>query len=202
MTRLPVILAVLAGHSAEAGEPKKLDEVVNPRKPYDPEKGFAEMLDDGSIRVVKAASRVEVIRLKGASNPERDLDGYMTEVAKRGDPDVAGFAIARRVQVSNAALVARIKKLVLNPAAYERYEGTKLCGGFQPKVVFRFGTGDERVDVLICFNCGDVGVSTAQSRKRGPDSYPLADMLTEGWWSLPKEALPDAPFIQKQSPER
>lgn len=174
----------------------RLEKLMMQREAYDPAKGFAAMVDEASIRTVSAATRVEVVRLKGMSHPDPALEGFATATAKRGEPNVQGFAIDRDRLITDSGFIARLKQVVLSPTSYRHYEGMKLCGGFQPKVVFRFTSYGETVDVLLCFNCEDVAV-----RRSGSEvSFwsPLASMKSDAWWALAKEALPDDAFIQRQ----
>ena len=190
-----------AVESAEKRAARAQVEEFGTREPYDAAKGFAALLDEPSIRTVSSAARIEVLRLKGQKHQDPQLDGYFTASAKPGEPSVHGFAIERQFVITNAAFIARLKQVVLSPTSYRHYTGVKLCGGFQPKVVFRFSSYGATVDVLLCFNCEDVGVSGVRSQTESP-RIPLAVMKSDAWWSLAKEALPDDAFIQRQTPRR
>lgn len=68
---------------------------------------------------------------------------------------VSGFAVEKRVGEMPRALVAKLTGLLQPARPLQVFHGLTLCGGFQPKTAFRFWRQDQRVDVLICFNCGE-----------------------------------------------
>lgn len=147
-------------------------------------------------RLLKEAKSVEVLRLKGSAK-----NAYFTAKAADGEPNIAGFAIESRAPLENPALLQRLRTLALNPTAYEFYEGIKLCGGFQPKVAFRFCDDAACLDIMICFNCSDVGLSYGPPNPSEPLHYrSLSEMKVLEWWKLPKDIFPKDEFIQRQNP--
>lgn len=170
-----------------------------------PERGFALLFDHRSLTVLREATRVEVIRLRGepadAAHPE--MNDYFTARARKGDDQVAGFAVESLAVSADAKVVERLRALATSKASYHVYSGNKLCGGFQPKVVFRLwrevqGEKPDSVDLLLCFNCDDVGVVRAPSTRRGAKLVlDLADMgaARSEWLGVTRAALPDDPLF-------
>lgn len=166
-----------------------------PTKPDLP--SLADFLNPRSQSVVRNATEVELIRLQGRG-PAGSPGASRTRLAACGDPNLAGFAIERRQLLTDSGFAARLQEQVLSLASYGELGVHKLCGGFQPKVVFRFRRGDQRVDVLLCFNCKEVGVIGAGQKRAGPDDpFAILDMRqAKAWLALAKEALPADRFIQ------
>lgn len=113
-------------------------------------------LSAAELEALRGASKVELIRLK---NDPREA--HKSVPAKKNEPHVYGFAIKRMVRelspTERVEFIALLEQQRSNPDA-----GPKSCGGFQPKVAFRFYRGNDFKDVSICFNCSDVGVSSAK----------------------------------------
>jgi hypothetical protein len=201
MKRALLVAVVLAGAVVLADDAARFREApVEP--PYDAKEAFAETFDARALEVIRNAKHIEVFRL---ANDAQWEDG--TAQGDGGVDSLDGFAVSRRFTLTDSMLVARLKTLTLNPAAYRWYNrrpsngiSVKLCGGFQPKVAFRFGDDPvASVDVLLCFNCEDIAV-----REFGKTTYrtaydKLADMaMPDEWLALEKAAFPDDAYIQKQ----
>jgi hypothetical protein len=160
-----------------------------PVTPYDAVARFSEALPPDAVTLVRTAGSVEIIRLKGE---------YVTERATKGQPSVGGFAIESRKTASDPNFLRRLKDLVLAPTAYAFYLGNKFCGGFQPKVVYRFCEAKRCIELRVCFNCEDVEVSVSAGNAK-QEVTRIATMTDDDWWVLAKESFPDDAFIQKQS---
>jgi hypothetical protein len=140
-------------------------------------------------------ARVEVIRLASEDLPGPEPgNGYRTRRARRGEENVDGFAVAYRGKDLSPPAIREAQRL-LAAVAYTTGYGTKLCGGFQPKVTFRFWSGTpadgapRHVDVSLCFNCDDVVVSDGNSR--GPSALADIQPVRPDWLRLVRRALPD-----------
>ena len=145
---------------------------------------FQGLLDANAQQIVTDAIRVQVLRLASID--------HGTRLAFTGEKDVAGWAVESESDLPGP-LSAETKRVVLQPENYAVTYGNKMCGGFRPKVVFRFWSAkQERVDVLLCFDCSDVVVITPTAH-----SWPT-DMgeQVRAWLARAKKALPKDVQIQ------
>ena len=163
---------------------------------YDAKREFAAKFDEKSLEVIRNAKSIELIRLQNDASDEQ-----RTALRDGGSETIDEYVVSRRFVITDPHFVARFKKLTLNPASYRWYGGAKWCGGFQPKVVLRFGEDAlHSVDVFLCFNCDDIAVRGYGKASIGDVSAEniYANMETEEWLRLVQSALPNDEFIQKQ----
>lgn len=127
-----------------------------------------------AVRVLTTATRVEAFRVL---SHDRDA------AVRKQTPPVArfaGYAITAQAAVP-ADLAKRLAAALLADTTYERLEvGTgsiKLCGGFHPGVGVRFVAGKDVAEVLICFDCDDVGfVRGLAPGGKGAQHWPESDL--------------------------
>jgi hypothetical protein len=160
-----------------------------------PVSSLLELASASQRAALEHPARVEVIRLASEDIPGLEPgNGYRTRRAHRGEENVDGFAVAYRGK-DLAPPALREAERLLAVVAYTTGYGTKLCGGFQPKVTFRFwseapaGGAPRHVDVSLCFNCDDVVLSCGNSR--GPSALADIQPLRADWLRLVRRALPD-----------
>ena len=102
----------------------------------------------------------------------------------------AGWPIQDRKMTSNSAAAAA-SKIVLDPGTYRfPVPGTvylgNFCGGFDPAFVIRFSHRTVRaVDVLICYQCPEIGVLQPKGRKWNADSDLALSLRPDGVTVLP-----------------
>ncbi len=129
----PLLLFALAASPQDAGTPSP-----------GPAAQVRELLYGAErLRVVRAATEVELIRLDPAGKPGADA--------------FAGYDVVKRYGVIPPGAVGPLKALLLEDEQLQF--ASKLCGGFKPGVGLRFrASSAEPADVLLCFACDDVAV--------------------------------------------
>ncbi|MGH8047375.1 MAG: hypothetical protein ACREKL_09025 [Chthoniobacterales bacterium] len=105
---------------------------------------------------------------------------------------IGGYeAIGKPVTLSKEQS-AQLAALLKNPGNFAS-GGPKLCG-FRPGVAFRFGSGDDAVDLLVCFSCDEVAAVPYGKAELMNTGFPQAtrDILL----SLAKALFPNDEAIQ------
>lgn len=60
------------------------------------------------------------------------------------------YVTPKKVEAEDAK---KLKALVQDPKSFMKFRGFKLCGGFHPDFSLVWGTGDNVVEVHVCFGC-------------------------------------------------
>jgi hypothetical protein len=102
------------------------------------EKSLAEIASD---RMPTIAQRTMIT----ATPPEQRISG----VTYIDDYEVIGKSVELSKEQS-----AQLAALLKNSASFAD-DGPKKCG-FRPGVAFRLGSGDDAIDLLVCFSCNEV----------------------------------------------
>ncbi|MDP1822277.1 MAG: hypothetical protein Q8L48_03515 [Archangium sp.] len=107
-----------------------------------------------NAQVLESATSVELYRINPYARGRRN--------------SVHTFAVLGHRTVE-PGVARELADIVLSDESLERgkectadasYGSIKLCGGFQPGVMFRVHAGPRRVDLLVCFDCDDLAVVT------------------------------------------
>jgi hypothetical protein len=193
------------------GDPTATAAQQSPQRAFEPPldlaENFREVLDPTSLRVLRGATRLDVIRLKGAPATNEagqvppGYEEYGTELARSGAANVAGFSVGYRIDRLPKEALARVKAVLLDKQSYGDAHSTALCGGFAPKVVLRLsnevkGQQADSVDILLCFNCSELAVL-----RPGVHSLAVGDTVDiagtrSTWVKLAKDLLPKDPLVQ------
>jgi hypothetical protein len=136
--------------------------------------------------ILAGATRVEVFRIDGRNDPPDPTP------IRPGDPTIGGYAIMGRGKDLGPEFARRLADVLLDDATYT--DSQLAC--YWPGVAFRVHRGEEFVDVIICFKCGNLYVGPPTDRKglkvesfhRSPADRRLIE--------LAKEALPDDREVQ------
>jgi hypothetical protein len=131
---------------------------------------------------LKDATRVEVFRLV-----PHDQDEALR--SKPGLERFAGYAVDRHGGMPSVLQLARLKEALLDAQIYEpacvaapgaTCARVKFCGGLHPGVGLRFtAPGSRQLDVLLCFQCDDIGVVLGRNEKVPESSWPATDLDTD-----------------------
>ncbi len=65
----------------------------------------------------------------------------------------AFYSTANEVEAEDAK---KLKTLVKAPQSFTKFRGYKLCGGFHPDFSLVFGTGNNAVELHVCFGCHEL----------------------------------------------
>jgi hypothetical protein len=154
-------------------------------KAVEPSKKVIGILGDDTITVLKAATKVECFRIQ----PEKSLD---TTIKRIGD-----YPIIATGKEQGKDFAGRLTNVLFTDATYEGV-GAK-C--FDPGVVFRLLTDKkERVDVIICFHCQNLVLTSYDANGKVTNERVFAPFGGTPSWTalvkLAKEAFPDDKAIQ------
>ena len=67
-----------------------------------------------------------------------------------------GFAFYKTPRTVEAEDAKQLTALVQGPSSFIKFRGYKLCGGFHPDFALVWGTGEEAVEIHVCFGCHEV----------------------------------------------
>src|SRR6266545_3325547 len=100
-----------------------------------------------ALEPVRSPDRIESLEVRELIEPsDHDVTPTVSNLPGR-------FAIMPGAIPVDAGLGAELSRIVLDPASYDAFY--KPCG-FEPGVAFRFWTGQQAVDLLVCFHCTDL----------------------------------------------
>jgi hypothetical protein len=137
--------------------------------------------------VLVGATKVEVYRIDG---------GTTERMAKRvgpGEPNIDGYAIIDRGKDQTAEFVAALDGVLLDKRTYTEH----FVKCYNPGVVFRFCKGDDRVDVVICFHCGNFYIGPPVTGEQVLENAAFHGSPNRARLvRLAKQALPDDKDIQ------
>ena len=139
-----------------------------------------ELLGDKTVRVLKAADRVEVFRIKSQRDPA-------------AQNTIGGFPIISAGREQGADFRHQLAHVLLADSSYE-WNMAKGCT-FDPGVAYRVWSGSDSIVVLDCFNCDEVGF-IADEKAPGTMVIHDADPGRPQLLKLAKEALPQDAAIQ------
>ena len=106
---------------------------------------------------------------------------------------LAGYEAVGQPATPDPAQAARLAAMVRNPGSFD---DTEPEAKMRPGVAYRFGTGADAVDMLVCFSCDKVAVIPAGHDAIGLSAHitqPARDVLL----GLAKELLPRDEAIQE-----
>lgn len=146
-----------------------------------------------NAQVLESATSVELYRINPYARGRRD--------------SVHTFAVLSR-QTVEPSFARELADIVLSDESLERgkectndasYGSIKLCGGFQPGVMFRVHAESRRVDLLVCFECDDLAVVSGTVVDR--ESLITRDVGggSEALLELTARLLPDDPGIHSMA---
>ncbi len=131
MSRLTLVLAVLLAGVAVAGTP--------------PPSTFAQAIRGSAA----------ITLLEGLPHPEGESEIFEKERAKP-HKTVAGYPFYEAPLVLKTEDAEKLRALLGEPAALERWSGEKKCGGFHPDYAIEVEKAGVTWRALVCFGCGEV----------------------------------------------
>ena len=88
------------------------------------------------------------------------LNGDPEELDPKLDPKKIvkrfGFNFYNTPNKVEAEDIKNLKSLIKAPKSFKKFGGFKFCGGFHPDYSLVWGTGDEAVEIHICFGCHEL----------------------------------------------
>lgn len=102
-------------------------------------------LDGRTAGILAGATKVEVFRIDG------HIDRPDATPIKPGDPTVGGYAILARGKDQGQEFAAKLRNILTDSKTYS----DTFAHCFWPGVAFRVWKGEDSVDVIICFTCGN-----------------------------------------------
>jgi hypothetical protein len=152
-----------------------------------PSKKVKERLGDNTVAILQGATRVEVFRI----DPDNSAKG-----AKR----IGGYAITATEKEQGQEFTGKLADALLDDATY--FGDQAKC--FEPGVAFRLWKEKESVEVVICFHCANLKLTTngAKGDAINDGGHPKSGAFggDKGSYGrlakLAKEAFPDDKDIQ------
>ncbi len=138
-----------------------------------------------ALQVLRSATSVETFRVRGS----RDSG----ETRKKDYPrdttlSIGGFPIEAKGRTQGREFALKLGGFLADPANF-RPAGTQPSKCiFDPGVAFRLRSGSDRIEVIVCFTCGELWVDSTKGRLRLPtdEFYPGFSRMS----ALAKEAFP------------
>lgn len=117
---------------------------------------------------------------------------------ERANPvhELFGFAFYPTPLSLDAAEVARLSRLLGEPATFEPFAGAKPCGGFHPDDAIEVRAGAAVCYALLCFGCGEVELhcDNFQARFEDRETWTLANLLLSHRTSRPDSTYFESVF--------
>jgi hypothetical protein len=153
-------------------------------KPVEPPKTAAEFLRAPTVALLKGVNRVEVFRITPKVVIRRPVD-----------PDFEGYRILAKGKDQGDKFATDLASILLTDATWINPQAAK-C--FEPGVAFRLWKDKARVDVLICFKCHNLQVTSYDSDgKQLVQAFGNMEASSEAaLLKLAKAAFPDDKEIQ------
>lgn len=157
---------------------------------WEPEAGALKEVGAHGARVLRAAEKVEVYRIK----PEKG------DPAAKERQIAGGYPVISQGPDRGPAFACRLATLLLRGRTQPGFD--KLCE-FSPGVVFVVKSADDHADLVLCFSCDEL--QAVSYPRTAPDAVTgRFDMerVRAGWIELARQALPADETIQKLEAER
>jgi hypothetical protein len=143
-------------------------------------------LDGRTAAVFAGATKVEVFRIDGRNDPPGPTP------IRPGDPTVGGYAILARGYDQGQEFAAKLADILADDKTYT----DKYAKCFWPGVAFRVWKGEDRMDVIICFKCGNFYVGPPTDQRVMENASFSESPNTGRLVRLAKEAFPDDEEVQ------
>jgi hypothetical protein len=142
--------------------------------------------DGRSAAILSEATKVEVFRIDGRNDPPDPTP------IKPGDPTMGGYAILARGQDQGPEFAAKLAEILTDDKTYS----DRFAACFWPGVAFRVWKGEDCVDMVICFKCGNFYVGPPTDRLVMENASFSGSPNTVRLVRLAKEAFPDDEEVQ------
>lgn len=149
-------------------------------------------LDNRSASILAGATKVEVFRIdgRGPNDPTR------APPIKPGDPTVDGYAILARGKDQSQEFATKLTEILTDPKTYT----DNFVNCYWPGVAFRVWKGEDSVDILICFKCGNFYIGPPTHERVMENASFRESPNTGRLVRLAKEAFPDDEEVQALTP--
>jgi hypothetical protein len=147
-------------------------------------------LDAQTMTVLAGATRVEVFRTDGTNGPNDE------KPRAAGEARIGGYLVTARGPDQGPEFAARLADVLLDGRSYSA--ARMAC--YWPGVAFRVWSGEEWVEVLVCFHCDNLYCGPATDnvpRTASFHSTPARARLVR----LAREAFPDDKEVQRLKEE-
>lgn len=181
LARVAVAAALALAIGAAWAEDEK------PKGPSDKVKAW--MGGERPVSIIAGATRVEVFRV----NPEKPNEPMGKECG--------GYPVIATAKEQGKEFAGKIAAIVFDEKTYDFEKGKKCM--FEPGVGFRLWKDKDWVDVVLCFHCDELEISTIppgeKERKSAHEDFDAARAVLV---KLCKEAFPDDKEIQGLAEKR
>ena len=150
--------------------------------------GPQKKLGEKTVSILQGATRVETFRL---------IDGPYDDYAKAGTSgnEITDYPIISQGQIVGRAFAANLAQAVLDPRTYASMNDVS-CE-INPGVAFRAWRGRECVEVILCYHCHQMLVTTKDAQGHMTHSaYTEFYLNKPAFLALAKEAFPGDKEIQ------
>ncbi|HTU88524.1 MAG TPA: hypothetical protein VMF69_00365 [Gemmataceae bacterium] len=142
--------------------------------------------DGRTAGILAGATKVEVFRIDGRNDPPDPTP------IKPGDPTVGGYAILARGHDQRQEFAAKLRDILTDNKTYTN----NFVNCFWPGVAFRVWKGEDSVDVIICFKCGNFYLGPPTDKRVMETASFNGSPNTSRLVQLAKEAFPDDKEVQ------
>jgi hypothetical protein len=154
-----------------------------------------ELLSDRGVASLQHPTKVEVYRVEAPSE-RRDADRALGRpLVKTTDEKIAGYPLVARGKDQGPDFARRLTGIFLDASTYS-FDSAKGCE-FDPGVVFRVFSGNDSLDLVLCFHCREFEVFLPQADGKTHRGHEDFDNAAGRLIKLAQEALPDDAAIQQ-----
>ena len=147
-------------------------------------------LDGRTAGILAGATKVEVFRIDCRN------DSPDPTPIKPSDPTVGGYAILARGKDQGREFAAKLTDILADNKTYT----DRFANCFWPGVAFRVWKGEESIDMIICFKCGNFYVGPPTDKRVMENASFNGSPNTGRLVQLAKEAFPDDEEVQALNP--
>lgn len=147
--------------------------------------------DGRTAGILAGATKVEVFRIDGRNDPPDPT------LIKPSDPTVGGYAILARGYDQGQEFAAKLRGILTDNKTYT----DKHAKCFWPGVAFRVWKGEDSVDVIICFQCGNFYLGPPADKRVMENASFNGSPNRSRLVRLAKEAFPDDKEVQELKDE-
>lgn len=150
---LLLLSVALAGGGCGASQPKPTD-LRPPARPMIPTT-VDELIDPTTRAIVTGATKVEALRLQGMVSREPSREPVVAQIG--------GYNAVAKITPDRATL-GRLLAALFNEKTYSWGGGSRCL--FMPGLGLRFEKGSSVVEILLCFSCTEVMITTIEGSSK------------------------------------
>lgn len=146
-------------------------------------------LGDQTIAILNGATRVETFRLNDSRDGDQVKEGTIGE-------EIVDYPLISQGPTLGPSFAAKVSKAVQDPRTFASLNDTTCL--INPGIAFRVWYGPECAEVIVCFHCGQMLITSknAQGHKLHT-TYTEFRLMRAEFLALAKKAFPGDQEIQR-----